>query len=304
MNLRIVEEIANAVLYEGYVLYPYRASAVKNRRRWNFGVVAPPGSDDPSSMQTECVVQGEPRAPLAVRVRFLQLVERSDGSDSQPWQEAVEREVHSDTELGSGSQWHAFQFPAGEDVDGRVVRLREAIDGEVEIETRQVRDHTYTVRVRIRNVSAGAKAERGETLLRSLISTNTILNTTGAAFVSLIDPPEEFRSIVANCANDRSWPVLVGEEGETDTMLSSPIILYDYPRIAPESPGALFDGTEIDEILTLRIMTMTDAEKSEMRELDDRTRQLLERTESLPPEHLMKLHGTLRGLKPAGGRAK
>jgi hypothetical protein len=304
MNLKIVEDIANAVLYEGYVLYPYRASAVKNRRRWNFGVVAPPGSDDPSSMQTECVVLGEPKAPLAVRVRFLQLVERSDGPDSQPWQEAVEREVHLNTELGAGSQRQTFEFSAGEDVDGPIVRLREAIDGEVEIETRQVRNHAYIVRVRILNLSAGGKAERGETLLRSLISTHIILSTTGAAFVSLIDPPEEFRSIVANCANNRLWPVLVGEEGETDAMLFSPIILYDYPRIAPESPGALFDGTEIDEILTLRIMTMTDAEKSEMRELDERTRQLLERTESLPPDHLMKLHGTLRGLNLAGGRAK
>ena len=49
--------------------------------------------------------------------------------------------------------------------------------------------------------------------------------------------------------------MLVGEEGERDTMLSSPIILYDYPQIAPESPGSLFDGTEIDEILSLRILT-------------------------------------------------
>ena len=82
-------------------------------------------------------------------------------------------------------------------------------------------------------------------------------------------------------------------------MLSSPIIMYDYPQIAPESPGDLFDGTEIDEILALRIMTMTDAEKHEMRHSDDRARKMLERTESLPMEHLMKLHGTLRELRPA-----
>jgi hypothetical protein len=80
-------------------------------------------------------------------------------------------------------------------------------------------------------------------------------------------------------------------------MLSSPIILYDYPQIAPESPGDLFDGTEIDEILALRILTMTEEEKDEMRSTDDRARQMLERTESLPMEHLMKLHGTLRELR-------
>ena len=82
-------------------------------------------------------------------------------------------------------------------------------------------------------------------------------------------------------------------------MLSSPIILYDYPQIAPESPGSLFDGPEIDEILSLRILTMTDEEKREMRESDERARQILERTETMPAEQFMKLHGVLRGLQPA-----
>jgi hydrogenase maturation protease len=84
-------------------------------------------------------------------------------------------------------------------------------------------------------------------------------------------------------------------------MLSSPIILYDYPQIAPESPGDLFDGAEIDEILSLRIMTMTEEEKQEMRESDDRARRILERTETLPEEQLMKLHGALRGLRTIRG---
>jgi hydrogenase maturation protease len=79
-------------------------------------------------------------------------------------------------------------------------------------------------------------------------------------------------------------------------MLSSPVILYDYPQIAPESPGALFDGTEIDEILTLRIMTLTDEEKLAMGLADERAREMLERIETLPPEQFMKMHGALRGL--------
>jgi hydrogenase maturation protease len=94
------------------------------------------------------------------------------------------------------------------------------------------------------------------------------------------------------------FPVLVGEAGQRDTMLASPIILYDYPQIAPESAGDLFDGTEIDEILSLRIMTMTDDEKREMCESDERARQMLERTESLPAEQFMKMHGALRSLRP------
>jgi hypothetical protein len=101
------------------------------------------------------------------------------------------------------------------------------------------------------------------------------------------------------CKNEGTWPVLVGDEesGDRSTMLSSPIILYDYPKIAPESPGELFDGTEIDEILTLRVMTMTDAEKEEMRQTDERARQILERTESLPEERLLKMHGVVRELR-------
>ena len=106
-----------------------------------------------------------------------------------------------------------------------------------------------------------------------------------------------FRDAAAGCHNVGTWPVLVGEAGERDCMLSSPIILYDYPEIAPESPGDLFDGTEIDEILTLRIMTLTEEEKRAMRGVDERARQILERTETLPVEQLMKMHGAMRSLR-------
>ncbi len=116
-------------------------------------------------------------------------------------------------------------------------------------------------------------------------------------FVSLLDPPDSLRSSIETCNNQGAFPVLVGEAGQRDTMLASPIILYDYPQIAPESAGDLFDGTEIDEILSLRIMTMTDEEKREMRESDERARQMLERTENMPAEQFMKLHGALRGLR-------
>ena len=105
------------------------------------------------------------------------------------------------------------------------------------------------------------------------------------------------QTFVKECQNIRTWPVLVGNEGERNTMLSSPIILYDYPQIAPESPGPLFDGSEIDEILSLRILTLTDEEKVQMRQ-DERTREILERTEALTPEQFMKLHGTIRELRP------
>ena len=143
-----------------------------------------------------------------------------------------------------------------------------------------------------------ADSTRDDALLRSLASTHTVLGVQDGRFVSLLGPPESLSELVATCKNIGTFPVLVGEEGQCDTLLSSPIILYDYPQIAPESAGDLFDGTEIDEILSLRIMTLTDDEKREMSQSDDRARQMLERTETMPVEQLMKLHGVLRGLRP------
>jgi len=114
----------------------------------------------------------------------------------------------------------------------------------------------------------------------------------------LMDPSAALKEQTAACKNVGTWPILVGETGARDTLLSSPIILYDYPQIAPESPGDLFDNTEIDEILTLRILTLTDEEKRAVAAADERGKALLERTETLKREEMMKLHGTFRGLVP------
>src|SRR5262249_22073217 len=142
---------------------------------------------------------------------------------------------------------------------------------------------------------------RDEALTRSLVSTHTILNVRGGKFISLLDPPESLREIAGSLRNIGTYPVLVGAEGERDAMLSSPIILYDYPQIAPESAGDLFDGTEMEEMLALRSLTLTDEEKREIRDGDERARRILERIESLPAERLMKLHGVARAAAGRGG---
>ena len=183
---------------------------------------------------------------------------------------------------------------------GVIVRKQQTIEGSIEVEAERITDGLFKITARILNLTpmeSATEASRDEALLFSLVSTHTILGVREGEFVSLLDPPEEFCNAVAQCNNVGTWPVLVGEEGERDVMLSSPIILYDYPQIAPESSGDLFDGTEIDEILTLRIMTLTDEEKREMRSADERARKILERTETLPAEQLMKLHGAMRGLR-------
>jgi hypothetical protein len=159
----------------------------------------------------------------------------------------------------------------------------------------------YRLTVRISNrtpMDSSPVANRDEALLRALVSTHTLLGLNGGRWVSLTDPPDDLRQAAEACRNIGAWPVLVGEAGAADTMLSSPIILSDYPQVAPESPGDLFDSTEIDEILTLRIMTLTDEEKRAMAGIDERAAALLSRTESLAREQLMALHGTIRTTQP------
>jgi hypothetical protein len=322
MNTKYVDAIANAVLYEGYMLYPYRPSSVKNRQRFNFGVLYPrayseaQSGSDAWSNQTECLVEGSSLTAIEAKVRFLKLVARvtgsraSNGNDHAPasWQEAIECEVpvpvSTLSAIASKSIIWPFSFPARRDEEdspeSHIVRSQDFVEGAVRFTAELIRNDLYKVTIVVENLTAIDDREelRDQALMQSLVSAHTLLGVTDGRFVSLLDPPEELAEIAASCHNVGTWPVLVGAEGDRDTMLSSPIILYDYPQIAPESPGDLFDGTEIDEILALRIMTMTDAEKHEMRHADERARKMLERTETLPMEHLMKLHGTLRELRP------
>src|ERR1041384_863875 len=289
MNSELVERIIQALLYEGYVLYPYRPSAIKNRQRWNFGVLTPKSFSDANQgteawiMQTECIVQTPKDARLNINARFLQLVS----------EEAVEREIsltdQSLNELTIVPRDLSFQIPAEHQV----------IEGSVEISSELIASEVFKLRTRVKNltkVPAAGTRTRHEILPHSLISTHIILSVKDGEFVSLLEPPEDLRVFAGACQNVGCWPVLVGEAGERDCMLSSPIILYDYPQVAAESAGDFYDATEIDELLTLRVLTLTDEEKREMRGGDLLTRQILERTEALPREQLARVHGAVRGL--------
>jgi hypothetical protein len=308
MDLELVERIANAVLYEGYLLYPYRPSAIKNRQRFNFGVVYPRdyglAHDELFCAQTECLAESNWRMAFDVRVRFLHLTARGG------WQEAVGREVNVPalrTDLLVAPLHVFFDFPTRRS-SGALCdpRGQEPINGTIEIAARQVAERIFKITTRVLNLTPLADApgmNRDEALRRSLVSTHVILSARGGEFISLLDPPESLRDLAGSCRNIGTFPVLVGVEGERDTMLASPIILYDYPQIAPESAGDLFDGTEIDEMLALRILTLTDEEKREMRDGDERARRILERTESMRAEQLMKLHGAVRSLRRVEGGA-
>ncbi|MDQ6665653.1 MAG: hypothetical protein M3Z23_14830, partial [Acidobacteriota bacterium] len=145
MNSEIVEKIANAVLYEGYILYPYRASSVKNQQRWNFGTLAPG-----EFMQTECLVAGTAESVLDVKVRFLQMTAR----EGKVWNEAIDRAVPSrNLRLGGLHREQLFDF----DND---------IQGAIEAAAVAVRDGLFRVTVRIANRNPLAEGSRETILLR------------------------------------------------------------------------------------------------------------------------------------------
>src|SRR3712207_2995914 len=196
-------------------------------------------------------------------------------------------------DIPEGSREERLAEPAGE-VVGAVVRGWRTLRAVMEVGAEPLREDVFRVAVRITNTPPWGGEDREGTLKQTLVSTHTALEVEEGEFVSLIDPPEELREAAEACENLKTWPVLVGEEGERNMMLSSPIILYDYPQIAPESPGDLFDGTEIDQMLILNVLNLTDEEKEEMRASDPRGREILERCESLSPEELMNLSGAIR----------
>jgi hydrogenase maturation protease len=301
-----VARIADAVLYEGYVLWPYRRSALKNQRRWTFGGIFPPAHsrahpDDRCRARTQCLVQGDPE--IEVAARFLQVVRRqavdahgraldelvAGGRRHLSWDEAVEREA------GPG----VIAIPAGSAVEelgsaGALHRSWQALAGEVAVGTEPLGDGLHRITVDLINTTPFAGDDREAALHRTFCSAHAVLRARAGAFVSLTDPPVALRDAARRCVNDGLWPVLVGEPGRRDTMLAAPIILEDHPRVAPESPGDLFDGGEIDELLALNILSLTDAEKAEMRASDPRTREILERTEALTRDDLLRLHGAWR----------
>jgi hypothetical protein len=268
MSFAAARKIADAVLYEGYVLYPYRPSSLKNQFRWQFGVIAPPAwADDPSFMQTECRIEPQGAASIDVLVRFLQVQPKTE-----EWDEGVERTMELSGIALEGEYHHSFEFAP---IKG-VVRISSRRNGEF-----------IKVRLRIENETEFETTDRNQAMRHALTSTHALLRVSNGAFVSALDSPD--------CENVHAWPVLVGKRGDRSVMLSSPIILEDYPAIAPESAGDFFDGTEIDEMLTFRVMTMTDEEKREAAASDERARRIIERCDNMAPDELERLHGTLRG---------
>ncbi|MFD8236012.1 hypothetical protein ACFV20_29530, partial [Streptomyces sp. NPDC059696] len=333
--------VADAVLYEGYLLYPYRRSSTKNRVRWQFGVLFPrdwveadgpvtpgvSGSADSWYQQTECLlrIRQPDSARVRVRVRYLQMQRKQieeagrpveslrtgDGAVHLTFDEALPRECEVEApldELLRGGRTVAVSAPAGEDVEplpddaGRVVRGREEIRAETTVSAERLSGDLCRIRVRTTNTAPAPppRTPRDEALRRALIATHTLVGGAGMEFVSLIDPPADLAAPARACRNEFTFPVLGGGSGDTaPVLLSAPIILPDHPQVAPESPGDLHDAAEIDEILTLRTMLLTDEEKREARATDPRAAAILDRVDTMPQEVFERLHGAVRSLTPA-----
>jgi hypothetical protein len=319
-KLDSVRRVADAVLYEGYILYPYRASAAKNHSRWQFGVLAPPAyaAADPSettSAQAEFVFERTGPGPARIEaiIRFLQ-VQRRVASAAQgagiprTWDEAMEHEVPVAADSGQlldAGTVTGFTVPGGEEyaefAGARVLRRREPLTGTVSLRATALPGpwQAARLRVRVENSSAcdPAPARREQALPAALVAVHMIVTVSGGRFLSMTDPPEWAAAEITACDNIGLWPVLVDPDGLSigrQVMLASPIILPDHPELAPESPGELYDGTEIDEILTLRTLALSDAEKQEVRATDPRAAALMDRVETLDGTALDRLHGTLR----------
>ncbi|MCZ7433317.1 hypothetical protein [Streptomyces sp. WMMC1477] len=351
-----VEKIVRTCLYEGYLLWPYRRSALKNTKRWTFGGVFPAGVADalgePATQRTQVLLYPGPAEPaelrprLTVRVPFLHVVDRAvlregpagpepvdavtvAGERYVAWQEATEREVSATLdldELRDGPRLLPLDIPAGTEheplyaEDGThaatLVRGWQALTGTVALRAEALDGGVHRVEVRVENTTRcpapqpGDRAAREKAAAHALISTHTVLHCEGARFVSLLDPPPHLAEAAAGCRNEGVWPVLVdggpgglgaGRAERTagaHTVLASPVTLYDFPAVAPESPGDLFDGTEIDQLLVRCVLSLTEEEQAEARAADPRAREILDRCSRLSPAELAALHGTIREFRP------
>ncbi len=329
MSFEVAEKIADAVLFEGYALFPYGAGATKNQMRWMFGVLAPHvgGSTnaDPSEIQTECLVESGPVTWVTCRVRGLQLesriVEREtapgsgrferldrlelDGRLLMSWDEGLERTLDLPAaplhDLLRQPWCTVAMFEGGDPSEtvgtdgGRAVRIRRE-RSPVHVRVRMSAEPCAAwirLQVRLENtmeMPAPAPARRVDRLRHALVGTHMLFGVRAGRFLSPTDPPPEAAAAAAECQCLHTWPALIGE----DVLLSAPFVLGDQPAVAPQSPGDLFDGTEIDELLVGSIGALTDAELREARATDPRVQRLLDRCAALDPATRARLHGIVR----------
>ena len=318
MSFEAAEKIADAVLFEGYMLYPYRPSALKNQQRWNFGTLYPRAFAETQrpaeshSFHAAVLLEASPSAKLDVRVRYLQLVPQPGAesrSEAAAWEVGLVRartlEAVSLDELHEPVEW-ALDWTALSEIEKNRAPdfyVERPSMGWLKLRAVPVNNKHFRIEATFSNESPVENgAERRVAQAAAFTSAHLLLHCAEGAFVSLLDPVAELAAVAAECRNQGVYPVLAGDING-HTILCSPIILYDLPQIAPESGGDFFDATEMDEMLALRVLTLTDAEKREMRESDPHARAILERVEAMANGGLLAVHGAIRDVPAADAAA-
>jgi hypothetical protein len=255
-----LEELVTSLLWEGYALYPYTPGATKNATPTPFGIVYPPAyaTECPGAFdhaRLECVADAGPDTTLTAMLRYL--------APSGERHVAVERRL----ELGP--------VALGERVSRRFDR------GRFTIRSERRADGTASVRCCVHNTSeAPAGLDRAGALARSLISTQLLVRIEGGRFRSPLDNAS---------TSVNTYPVLATDTD--DAVLGTTYALPDHPRIAPESRGALFDSTEIEEALLLHVQVLSDAERAEIEHADPAVREMIARAAAATPDDIIALHG-------------
>ena len=230
---------------------------------------------------TECLMETGPDATLAVELRFLRVRRRTvqralddgtfttvaelplDGRVLVPRDEGTEERVEAvvtPAELVDGDGVTvAFARPAAEESEpvldgdgrtvGRLLRRYEEISGALRLSARRLDGPFRVLRLTavVENTSPwvpeeGEAADRGAALPRSLVATHLLLGLGSGSFLSMTDPPEWAKDAIAACRNLHTWPVLAGEPGRADVVLSSPVMLGDHPAATPQQPGTSYEG--------------------------------------------------------------
>ncbi|HVL51642.1 MAG TPA: hypothetical protein VM754_09125, partial [Actinomycetota bacterium] len=206
----VVDRIAETVLYEGYILWPYRRSALKNQQRWTFGGIYPPaysastGHTDACTTQTQVLVEGDDRTEVEISVRFLQVVRRqavemegdrpaerdavqAGGRRHLSWDESVERRVDAPRlSLGKLAVGTAIPvaIPSGsatERLDERAALIRSwhSVEGRIRVSAEPLDERLWKLTVHIANLSDWEGTDRPEAVRRSMVSTHTVLRAAG-----------------------------------------------------------------------------------------------------------------------------
>lgn len=319
LSTSMTEDIARTLLYEGYALYPYHRSSVKNQKPVPFGVVYPQeyhvhNSYAHAQMQTQCIVKGSGQFSISLAVRFLQLqkitIENKElnvEGKQAGWQ-TVERTISTGDLDVAGLVKCRKEIPVAFDelvekngeakIDTTRVISSSAITGTITMEALSLENvpGAFRITIIITNttpVKNAISATRDDIFFLSFLSTHTILNTTGE-FISHQNPGV-WKAAIEECLNLNTWPILMEESNRT--LLSSPIILYDYPRINPQSAGDLFDSTEIEEALLLHVAMLSEDEKKRIAQSDEKLKAMLAKVSAVTPGELVSFHSVLKNIQ-------